>query len=335
VTPAPQRPPQPEPFLRGCAFPAGAGVTYPRADPADFTRLPIDTWGTAQLPVTVRFELVGDAEAIDIAYRTETDDFGYRGPGAGHTFAAWRAGEQVAGEDAVLGDGTVRLPIGTAAADQPTIVYVPEGMKPTVLSITAVNGSIEPAPRQARWLAYGDSVAEGWIASGPAGAWPAIAGREQGLDVHNFGFAGAARGEIVSAEHLAGLPADVISVTHGTNCWTRIPHSAGMMRETTRAFLDVLRQGHPDTPIVVVSPVVRPDAEETPNKLGASLADLRQAMEKAVQERIDAGDKQLQLIPGRDLIDASQLGDGIHPDDDGHRALAAAIGPAVRRAVGG
>jgi len=38
-------------------------------------------------------------------------------------------------------------------------------MRPTVLSIEPVGGRIEPAPPQPRWIAYGDSIAEGWIAS--------------------------------------------------------------------------------------------------------------------------------------------------------------------------
>ena len=58
MSPRPARPEQPEPFLRGCRFAAAPGVPYPRADGRDFTRLPIDTWGTAQVPATVRLELV-------------------------------------------------------------------------------------------------------------------------------------------------------------------------------------------------------------------------------------------------------------------------------------
>src|SRR5438067_11742760 len=134
-------------------------------------------------------------------------------------------------------------------------------MQPEILDVEAEGGSIEPAPPQPRWVVYGDSVVEGWIASGPAMAWPAIAGREHGLDVVNMGYAGSARGEIVSAEHIAELEADVISISHGTNCWTRTPHSVDQMTANTRAFLDVVRRGHPETPIVVASPIVRPDAE--------------------------------------------------------------------------
>ena len=326
------RPAGVERFLRGAAWPSGAGATYPRADPADVGRLPADTWGTATLPVGVRLELVGDAVALDLTYVTTTEDMGYRGPGAGTTFTVWRDGQQVDEQPAALGSGTVRLTVG--AGEGRAIVYLPEGMKPSLTALAGVGGTIEPAPRQPRWLAYGDSIAEGWIASGPAGAWPAIAGRDQGLDVVNLGYAGSARGEIVSAEHVAALDADVISITHGTNCWTRIPYSVDMMRSTTDAFLRIVRDGHPRVPIVVASPVVRPDAESTPNKLGATLADLRAAMEEATQVRIDAGDERLTLVPGAAVLDPALLADGVHPGDEGHAVLAGAFGAAVRAALG-
>jgi lysophospholipase L1-like esterase len=326
----PGRPEAVEPYLRGAAWPAGAGATYPRADPADVGRLPADTWGTATLPVGVRLELVGDATALDLSYLTATDDMGYRGPGAGTTFSVWRDGTQVDQQAAVLGEGHARLELG--AGDARAIVYLPEGMKPTVLSIEGVGGDIAPAPGQPRWLAYGDSIAEGWIASGPALAWPAIAGRDRALDVVNLGYAGSARGEIVSAEHLAALDAEVISITHGTNCWTRIPHSVDMMRSITEAFVRIVRAGHPGVPIVLASPVVRPDAEATPNKLGATLADLRAVMEEVGHALVEAGDDRLTVLSGGNLLEPALLADGVHPGDEGHRVLAQAFGLAVVRA---
>ena len=316
------------PFIRGCVFAGTSKVPYPRADPSD-TRIPRDTWQTAQLPVGVRLELVGEAEAVDIAYTTQTEDLGYRGDGAGRTFSLWRAGTLVDEEKAELGEGRVRLALGGWPGDERTIVYLPEGMKPTVKALSGVGGRIEPAPAdQRRWIAYGDSVAEGWVASGPALAWPAVAGRKHGLDVVNMGYAGAARGEVASAEQIAALDADVISISHGTNCWTRTPHSVDMMRAAVGAFIDVVRQGHPDTPVVVASPVLRPDAEETPNRLGATLRDLRAVMEE------EASKRDVTLIPGADLITADHLADGIHPDDEGHRILADVIGGEVAKAIG-
>jgi lysophospholipase L1-like esterase len=194
--------------------------------------------------------------------------------------------------------------------------------------VVAVEGGVEPAPLQPRWLAYGDSITEGWVTSTPAHAWPAGAGRALGLDAINMGYAGAARGEIVSAEHVAELDADVITVAHGTNCWSRTPHTAAMVAEGLRAFLDVVRQGHPDTPIVVVSPIVRPDAEETPNRLGATLVDLRRAIEDVAGERDDVS-----LVPGLPLVTPEQLPDGIHPADEGHAAIAAAVEQMLRKVV--
>jgi lysophospholipase L1-like esterase len=328
-----RRPEQPEPFLRGCAFRASADVPYPRADARDMARLPIDTWGTASIPATVRFEWIGDAAAVRVTYCTTNDELGFRGDGAGRTFAVWRGDACVGEERAELGDGAVVVSCA-GDADERAILYLPEGMQPTVLSIEPTGGGeITPAPSQPRWVAYGDSLAEGWVASGPSGAWPAIVGRREGLDVVNMGYAGSARGELVSAEHVASITADVISISHGTNCWTRIPHSAGQMLENTRAFLEVIRQGHPDTPIVLASPVVRPDAESTPNRLGATLADLRAAMETAGRERIDRGDTRLAVVPGAAVLGAEHLADGIHPGDEGHVRMAEVFGGAVAAAL--
>jgi lysophospholipase L1-like esterase len=194
--------------------------------------------------------------------------------------------------------------------------------------VVSIDGDVEPAPPQPRWLAYGDSITEGWITSTPAAAWPSLVGRKNSLDAINMGYAGAARGEIVSAEHIAELDADVITVAHGTNCWSRTPHSAAMVAEGLRAFLDVVRQGHPETPIVVVSPIVRPDAESTPNRLGATLVDLRAAIEEVATERVDVS-----LVPGLPLVAPEQLPDGIHPADEGHAAIAGEVAIALQKAL--
>jgi lysophospholipase L1-like esterase len=326
---------EPDPFIRGRAWPGTPRVPYPRAKPADAFRLPVDTWAQAQIPVGVRLEISGEATDVEIAYETGSEDRGIRGAGGGVTFQVWSGGVLVDEEKAAHPGGTVRLRLGDPPAADRSIVYLPEAMRPVLRVVEGIGGDVVPAPLQPRWICYGDSVAEGWLASAPALAWPAIAGRDRALDVVNMGYAGAGRGEIVTAEHIAELAADVISLTHGTNCWTRVPFSVALFAEQVRAFLDIVRQGHPETPILVASPIVRPDAEETPNRLGATLRDLRAAMEDVVRQRIASGDDRLRLVEGRHLVTEEQLADAIHPNDDGHRALADALGPAVRALVDG
>lgn len=99
-------------------------------------------------------------------------------------------------------------------------------------------------------------------------------------------------------------------VAFGTNCRARTPHSAPLPYEVTRAFLAVVRRAHPHVPQPVVSPGVRP-AEATPNRLGATLADLREAVERAARV--------VPLVPGGQLPDAAHLVAGVHPGDGGTR----------------
>lgn len=275
----------------------------------------------AKIPVGLRLELVGSE--VSFSYRTDTDQLGFRGDAAGRIFEVFFDGVSVGQVPAVLGEGTVswrRTERGRI------IVYMPEGMRPEVLDVLTDG---EPAPPAPKWVAYGDSIAEGYSASHPSGAWPAIAAREHDLDLVNLGFAGAARGELVSAEHVASLASDVISITHGTNCWRSIPHTTGQMRENLLAFLAVVRAAHPTVPIVASTPIVRPDAEATPNALGASLSDLREAMAEVYASRND-----IVFVPGHDIVAPADLVDDVHPGDDGHRKLADALGPVIAGAVG-
>jgi hypothetical protein len=75
---------------------------------------------------------------------------------------------------------------------------------------------------------------------------------------------------------------------------------------------------------------VRPDAEETPNRLGATLNDLRTAVETAAGELAAAGDKRLHVLPGLPIITGDDLVDEVHPGDSGHAKLAAAAATAMR-----
>ena len=211
-------------------------------------------------------------------------------------------------------------------------------MHPVVLSLTAVKGEISPAPELPRWIAYGDWTTQGWTASGPSHGWAAIAARKAGLDLVNLGYAGSGRGEIVSAEHIAALDAAVITIAYGASCWTRIPHSVGWWRRGSGRFSTWSARGIPPHPIVVISPVIRPDAEDVPNKLGATMADIRHAIESVARARILAGDTTLSLVAGETMITEEHLADGIHPGDEGHKRIAAtvakALGTAMRVAAG-
>ncbi|MDG4862828.1 SGNH/GDSL hydrolase family protein [Streptomyces sp. T-3] len=338
----------PNSLLHGVSWWHGDQVV--RADPADRDRLPGDTWERATVPAGVRLEFVAHgARAVQIEYAASEalPADAYRGQEPVFTLLR---GDEVLAEAAAepTPKGVVRLELpateGTDRAPSPPTasasaagdaftIHLPEILRPALYDVRALGGTLSPAPARPRWLVYGDSISEGWTASRPHLAWPAVAGRALGLDTVNLGYAGAARGELASAEQLANLPGDLITLAFGTNCWSRTPCSAPLLYETTRAFLTVIRQAHPDTPLLVLSPVVRPDAEHTPNPLGATLSDLREAMERATEDA-RATDKHLTLLPGGPLLGPEHLADGVHPDDAGHARMGTAVTDSVRASFG-
>lgn len=308
-------------FLRGVAWRDADGRPV-RADPDDLGRLPWDVLERARVPVGVRLEFAAyGAEAVELHYRAEAGE-------VPHAFGLWTDGRQVSETLADPADEAVvrlRLP----PREGPFTVYPPESQSPRFLGIRAVGGRIEPAGPRPRWVVHGDSVTEGWWSTRPAHAWPAAAGRLLGLDTVNLGYAGAARGELATAQQLATLPADALTLAFGTNCWGRTPFTPALLGETLRACVALVRQGHPHAPLLVLSPVLRPDAEHTPNALGATLAALRTALEDAVRKEIAAGDGRLALLPGLGLLGPEHLADGLHPNDAGHAALAGAVATAL------
>ena len=328
------RPEQPEPFIRGAAYPAAGDVPYPRANPTDTARLPADVWHAATVPVGVRIELVGDAQAIDVAYRTTSGNLGYRGDGAGITFSVWRGGRKVCEEEAVLGDGLVRLVSRDAAApDKPAIIYLPEGMQPLVQSLTAVKGEIAPAPALPRWIAYGDWITQGWIASGPG---PGLGGhrrpqgrprpRQPGLRRCRAGRDRLRRAHRRSdgRSHLHRLRRELLDPHtpqrgHGGR---RVP---GLPRRGP--------EGHPNTPIVVISPVA------PPRRRGRAQPARRHAGRHPECHRI--GDprphrrRRPRPVAGgrRRNHRRRHLADGIHPGDEGHKRIAAAVAKSLNAAM--
>ncbi|APE20445.1 MULTISPECIES: GDSL-type esterase/lipase family protein [Streptomyces] len=319
----------PAPFLRGTAWLDGNRPV--RADPDDLERLPWDIAERAALPIGVRVEFTASpgTRAVQLRYRADVPEPGDPLAGLRHCFALW-SGTRLVGETcaAPAAEATVTLPLPPAGGV--FTVHLPEGQAPVPLAVRALGGTLSPAPARPRWLVHGDSITEGWWSTRPAHSWPATAGRLLGLDPVNLGYAGGARGELPLAEHLSRLPGELITLAFGTNCWSTVPATADWLYATVRAFVGLVRRGHPKTPLLVVSPVLRPEAEHTRNALGATLTELRRAMERAARDLASEGDDHLLVLPGRPLLGPEHLADGLHPNDAGHARIATAVAEALR-----
>lgn len=308
----------PDPFVRGI-LPSVSWSDGSRLPAQANQKLPIDTVRAGRIAAGVHLAFTGTAFAIELETRVG-ERTSVPAPTVPEAFVA-----TVSGAPSVhtkVDSGVVRVALPERAAGQTVRVYLPEAVEVGIDSIVAVGGEIAPAPRGPLLVAYGDSITQGWSVSEPWLAWPSLVGEELGLDVVNLGFAGSARGELLAADAVAGSGAAVVVLAWGTNAWSSLPTDGAQIAERMRVFLTAVRQGLPATPVVVVSPIVRPDAEATPNRFGATLASLRNSLETAVRR---FGDERITLVPGLDLVPAHQLVDGIHPGDLGHASLAAGL----------
>ncbi|MEV4287158.1 SGNH/GDSL hydrolase family protein [Nonomuraea bangladeshensis] len=201
-----------------------------------------------------------------------------------------------------------------------------------------------------RWIHYGSSISHGLEASSPDRTWPARVALENGWRLRNLSFGGNAQLDPFIARMIRDSPADLITLKVGINLVNADSMRARTMLPAVHGFLDLIRDGHPDTPIILITAIACPAHEHTPGPTvdrGGSAAGADRALEKdggaltlfetrRIIERVHAdrraGDSRLHLLDGRRLLgdeDTGLLGDGLHPTEEGLALIARRFRSAV------
>ena len=205
-------------------------------------------------------------------------------------------------------------------------------------------------PRGPRWTHYGSSISHGSDLEDPRSPWPQQVARTQGLDLVNLGFAGNAMLDAVVARAIAQHPAELISLKMGINIVNGDTMRARAFVPAVHNFLDLVRAGHPSTPLAVITALACPIHEDatgptrevSPGQAGATprpippgdgsltLRRTRSLLERVVEIREDP---QLHLVDGLALLSAEDghLPDNLHPDVEGHELIAARFAPVANR----
>jgi hypothetical protein len=175
----------------------------------------------------------------------------------------------------------------------------------------------------------------------PTGVWPVVASRLGGFELTNLGFGGQCHLDQFVARTIGELPADLISIKVGINVANMDSMRERVFTPALHGFLDTLRERKPDTPILLVSPIHCPCAEEhpgptVPDKKGKfvtipgsediregclTLVRMREIIADVVDKRSAAGDARLQYLNGLELFslnDAHDLPDDLHPNPAGY-----------------
>lgn len=214
-------------------------------------------------------------------------------------------------------DTSAQLVSGLPAGRREYIVYFPLYNGVTAVSIGIVkDAKLWKADARKSGLKpvvfYGTSITQGGCASRPGMVHTAILGRWLDAPVINLGFSGNGRMEADVAKFIGEIDASVYVI----DCLPNM--GADEVKARTESLVKILREAHPDTPIVLVE-----DREYTDSFLIASKAErsrVSRAELKAALDRLEkSGVKNLHYIKGEYLLgdDGEGTVDSSHPTDLG------------------
>lgn len=216
------------------------------------------------------------------------------------------------------------------AEEREITVYMPTGTTVSEFEIGLKKGSTLSEHKEYKHktpvVFYGSSITNGYAASRPGNMYEAFISRKLDCDFINLGFSGAAKGEPVLAEYIAGLKMSAFVMDYDHNA----PNAEHLLN-THKAFFEITRKKQPDLPVIFVT---KPDAgldEENQARREAILGTYMSARQ--------SGDKNVYFIDGYSLFpDIARHDctvDGCHPNDLGMYFMAERIGGVLANVIKG
>ena len=162
---------------------------------------------------------------------------------------------------------------------------------------------------------YGSSITQGGCASRPGRCYQEILSRKFDCDYINLGFSGSAKAEDVMIDYVKNLDMSVFVFDYDYNAPT-----TEHLRNTHEKMFKVVRENHPDIPVVMMS---------RPKHILSEIEEERRGIvETTYKNALSSGDKNVYFLDGKALTvlckDEGTV-DGCHPNDFGFAAMAEAV----------
>ena len=250
-------------------------------------------------------------------------------------------GPLVTSEEFIRGDGEEITFANLKPGVKEIEIWLPAGALVEIRDISADSEILPPTPSEKKkWVHYGSSISQCAETERPLDIWSVHASRLLGIDIRNLGLAGECHIDGFVARTIADTPADFISLKLGINVVNGDSMRERSFIPAVHNFLDTIREKKPNTPILIISPIICPFHEvnpgptligdagltsmERPATLAAgalNLPKIRAILEKIVAEREDA---HLYFMSGLELFNEGDLGmmpDLLHPNSAGYRLM--------------
>jgi len=172
---------------------------------------------------------------------------------------------------------------------------------------------------------YGTSITQGGCVARPGMAYSNILSRKLDVAFVNLGFSGNGRGEPALAHlinQISGTSLIILDYEANAN---------KTIFNTLSPFISILREKHPDTPILIMSKIRYARTPQGSNAYN-ELMSRRDFQKNLVDERRSAGDENIYFLDGSEVLgddyDECTV-DGSHPTDLGSARIADALLPAI------
>ena len=276
----------PEPLLERSAMPAGVRISF-RSNTTQVSGSIVPQNGAGML------DLCCDGEQIDSIDLAQKDSFVFTG----------------------LSDGEKLIEL-----------WLPQFGQFQLHSLEIDDGAtLEPfTDTRPRWITYGSSITQCRAAASPTQTWPAVVARTHGLNLTCLGYGGQCHLDAMVARMIRDLPADYISMCLGINIQGASSLGPRAFRPAIIGAVQIVREKHPDIPIVLMSPICCPPREENPNTVGFHLKRMREEVQAAAEALQTHGDTQVHYVDGLSVFGADfvhLLPDNLHPDAEGYRVM--------------
>ena len=161
------------------------------------------------------------------------------------------------------GDTVVSRWHGLGSGYKEIEIWLPTASSVELIDVRIDDGATAKAvpSRRRRWVHYGSSISHCMDVDRPLDAWPPMVARQLGLELTDFGLAGQCQLDPFMGRVIRDTEADVISLKVGINLVNHASMTERTFAPALHGFIDTIREAHPTTPLVIVSPIACPMVE--------------------------------------------------------------------------
>jgi len=273
--------------------------------------------GTAQITAGIRLRFRTDSEIIELKLEAAP---------AAAVLDLTVDGQLFGRADILADEATSARWSGLPSGYKDIEIWLPQGIGVTIGGLyidehAAAEVVVDSRPK---WITYGSSITQCAAAESPTLTWPAIVSKSMDYNLTCLGYSGQCMIEPMVGRMIRDLPADFITLCLGINVYGAGSLNARTFKPAVIGLLQIIREKHKVTPIVVISPIFAPDRELELNKAELNLTIMREELKDTVALLQNRGDQHIYYRSGKEWFgeaDGHLLPDRLHPNAEGYRLM--------------